>query len=636
MTETMRKKRSGKFKAEVSQVLNLVINSLYSNKEIFLRELLSNASDALDKLQFRALTDPSLTAGGGPLEVRIIADAEANTLTLQDDGVGMTKDELVANLGTVAHSGTQQFLAQAAAAKEGDLPGLIGQFGVGFYSAYLVADRVEVTSRAAGDDDDDGAWCWASDATDKWTLTPVAEGPERGTSIVLHLKEGLDHFLSDWTLRNLVTRYSDYVSFPIRLQVSERDDKGKITGSSFEQINRSAALWQRPKSELEDDDYTGFYKHLSGEGSDPLCWAHAVVEGTQQFTAVLYIPSQPAGDLYNPEASGGVRLYVQRVFILDQADTLLPSWLRFVVGVVDSDDLPLNVSRELLQDSATVRAIERQLTKRVLDRLAALATDDAEAYSTFWTHFGRVLKEGMHQAWQQRDKITELLRFNSSHGDALTSLKDYVERMPDDQETIYTITGPSLESVAASPHLEMLKDRGHEVLFCIDPVDEWVLDALTEYDGKPLRSALEAEAAGEGEETESLDQAMGEAYKSFTDRLGKPLEDRISEVRLSKRLTDSPCCLVIPQGGMSPHLERILRANGRELPPTKRIFEINADHPVISGLKAKFDDDAEAQGFDDWATLLHDQALLAEGGLPEDPSAFAKRMTRLMEQVLSD
>jgi molecular chaperone HtpG len=634
MSETIRKKRSGKFKAEVSQVLNLVINSLYSNKEIFLRELLSNASDALDKLQFRALTDASLTAGGGELDVRIIADVEANTLTLHDSGVGMSKDELVTNLGTVAHSGTKQFLEQAAQAKDGDLPGLIGQFGVGFYSAYLVADRVEVTSRAAGSED--GAWCWASDASDKWTLTPVDGGIERGTSIVLHLKEGLSHFLNEWTLRNLVTRYSDYVSFPILLQVAERNEEGEVTGATLEQVNRSTALWQRPKAELKDEDYTGFYKHLSGDSNDPLAWTHVVVEGTQQFTAVLYIPQKAAGDLYNPEASGGVRLYVQRVFILDDADTLVPSWLRFVAGVVDSDDLPLNVSRELLQDSATVRAIERQLTKKILDRLAALATDDPEAYGVFWAEFGRVLKEGMHQAWQQRDKITELLRFNSSQGDGLTSLKEYVERMPEDQEVIYTITGPSLEAVAASPHLEMLKNRGHEVLFCIDPVDEWVLDALSEYDGKSLRSALEAEAAEEGADTEGLDEAMGEAYRSFTDRLGKTLEDRISEVRLSKRLTDSPCCLVIPQGGMSPHLERILRANGREVPATKRIFEINADHPVISGLKAKFDGDTEASGLDDWATLLHDQALLAEGGLPDDPSAFAQRMTRLMEQALSD
>jgi molecular chaperone HtpG len=624
------------FQAEINQLLNLVINSLYSHKEIFLRELVSNASDALDKLRFRSITEPELLGDEPTLEVRIIPDAERGTVTIEDTGIGMTHDELVKNLGTIAHSGSREFLEMLRQKGQKDA-NLIGQFGVGFYSAYLVADRVEVVSRAAGKDQK--AWRWASEAKGSFTVEP-AERTSRGTSVTLHLKEDQKEFLDEWRLRSLITQYSDYVGHPIQLRVKKTTDVidantgEKTTTFAFETINKASALWQRSKSEITDEQYQEFYKHLTHDYEQPLAWTHFKTDGNQQFTGLLFVPKNRPFDLDMNQRRRGVRLFVKRVFIMDDAEELLPPWLRFVRGVVDSDDLPLNVSRELLQDSAVVRSIKKHLVKKTLDLMEKLAKDKAEDYTAFWKNFGAILKEGLAADSEHREKLGSLVRYESSRDEGLTSLADYVSRMKEDQQAIYYVFGESRKALEGSPHLEALRKRGYEVLFLTDPVDEWAAQGLREFNGKPLVSALQADLKlQETAEEKREKEQRAESIKSLTERIKEVLKDAVREVRVSDRLTDSPVCLVLPEGGSPAFLERLLREHGRSMPHAKRILEVNPAHPVIEHLNKLHARDAKSAQVTEWIELLHDQALLTEGSPLEDPNRFAKRLTALLTQV---
>ncbi|MDY7232076.1 molecular chaperone HtpG [Hyalangium rubrum] len=626
------------FQAEINQLLNLVINSLYSHKEIFLRELVSNASDALDKLRFRAITEPELLGDTPALEVRLIPDAEKGTLTIEDTGVGMTHDELVKNLGTIAHSGSREFLESLAQRGQQDV-NLIGQFGVGFYSAYLVADRVEVVSRAAGKDS--AAFRWTSEAKGTFTVEP-AERASRGTAITLHLKPDQKEFLDEWRLRSLITQYSDYVGHPILLQVkkpSEVIDAStgeKGTTTSFETVNKASALWQRPKSELTDEQYQEFYKHLTHDFEPPLAWTHFKTDGHQQFTGLIFLPKNKPFDLDAAGKRRGVRLFVKRVFIMDDCEELLPPWLRFVRGVVDSDDLPLNVSRELLQDSAVVRSIRKHVVKKTLDLMEKLSKDKPEDYLTLWKSFGAILKEGLTSETEHREKLGALVRYESSRDEGLTSLADYVSRMKEGQQAIYYVFGESRKALEGSPHLEALRKRGYEVLYLTDAVDEWAAQGLREFSGKPLVSALQADLKlQETDEEKREKEQRSEGLKALTERMKEVLKDAIREVRVSDRLTDSPVCLVLPEGGSPAFLERLLREHGRNMPRAKRILEVNPTHPVIEHLRKLTEKDAGSAQVAEWIELLHDQALLTEGSTLEDPNRFAKRMTGLLTQLAS-
>lgn len=631
--ETHPQRETHAFQAEINQLLSLVINSLYSHKEIFLRELVSNASDALDKLRFRAITEPELLANEPALELRIVPDPEKGTLTIEDTGIGMTHDELVKNLGTIAHSGTSEFLQALAQKGQKDVQ-LIGQFGVGFYSAYLVADRVEVVSRAAGPEQ--SAWRWTSEAHGTFTVEP-AERPARGTAVILHLKEDQKEFLEEWRLRTLITQYSDYVGHPIKLQVTKHTGTGDDAKSeqSLEVVNKASALWQRSKSEITDEQYQEFYKHLTHDFDAPLAWSHFRADGNQQFTGLLFVPKHPPFDL-NAQQQRGVRLFVKRVFIMDRCEELVPQWLRFVRGVIDSDDLPLNVSREMLQDSQVVRAIRKHVVKKSLDLLEKLAKDKPEDYVTFWKAFGTVLKEGLATESEHREKLGVLLRYESSREEGLTSLTDYVSRMKEGQEAIYYVYGESRKAVADSPHLEALKQRGYEVLFMTDPVDEWAAQGLREFQGKPLVSALNADLKLQAtDEQKKEKEQQEEGLKPLTEKMKDVLKDTVREVRVSDRLTESPVCLVLPEGGSPAYLERLLRERGKGMPPMKRILEVNPKHPVIEHLRAVYSNDPTATQVGEWIELLHDQALLTEGSPLSDPNRFARRMTALLTQMAS-
>lgn len=623
MTEAARHE----FQAEVNQVLDIVINSLYSHREIFLRELISNAADALDKLRFRAITEHELLGEDDDLAIRIAVDEEKKTVTISDNGVGMTHDELVENLGTIAHSGSQRFIeAMKEKGKGGDSVELIGQFGVGFYSSFLVAKRVEVTSRAAGADE---AWSWTS-AADGTFLVEEASREDRGTDVVLHLKDEHDEYASPQRIRHLVERYSDYVSHPIRLR-AEGDEEEK-----WETINQASALWRRAKGDVTDEQYEEFYKHLTHDWEPPLARTHFTIEGSQLFTGLLFVPRNPPFDLYDRDHRRGVRLYVKRVFIMDECEDLIPVWLRFIRGVVDSDDLPLNVSRELLQEDKSVRAIKKNVTKKVLELLASVAKDRPEDYETLWANYGPVLKEGLHFDDGFRDKLAELVRWASS-GAELTSLAEYVERMPEDQDAIYYVLGPSRNAVEGSPHAEVLRKRGYEVIYMTDAVDEWAVAGLDEYHGKKLVSAMRADLElDEDEEQVKKREDAGRELEGLTSRIATLLGDQVSEVKVSTRLADSPACLVVPEGGVHAHIERLLRAQraGADLPPQKRILEVNADHPVIRNLRGLADDEGRAAELGEWVFLLYDQCLLAEGSPIADPPAFARRMSRLMMDAM--
>lgn len=618
----MSKKTTRKFKAEVSKVLSLVINSLYSNKEIFLRELISNASDALDKLQFEALTNSDVLTDDTELKIRVMADEEAGTLTVWDNGIGMGRDELIDLLGTVAHSGSRSFLeALEEKAKKGSDVNIIGQFGVGFYSSYLVADHVDVISKRAGSDE---AFKWSSDAQEKFTVEP-AEREARGTSVVLHLRDEHTEFLKPYKLRSLVKQYSDFVGHPIEmLEMSYEDD----AEPEFEQVNQANALWRRNSSDITEEQYQEFYKHLSGDWEPSIAHTHFKVEGTQLFTGLLYIPSRPRFDLYNPEAEHGVRLFVKRVFIMDNAQELVPKWLRFVRGVIDSDDLPLNVSRELLQDSAVVRVIRKQIVRKTLDLLIELAEERPEDYAKVWENYGAVLKEGLHFEPQHSDKLSKLMRYASADHEEPISLDAYIDEMDDDQEHIYFAIGQSRSLLESSPHLETLKKRGFDILYLTDNIDQWAIEAIDEYEGKKLVDAIKDDLDLDAEEDSDEDT---EELEPLTSKFQEILEDEVSQVRVSKRLADSPACLVVPEGGVASHIERLLREQNQNIPEQKRILEINPTHPLISAINELNKTNDSKVG--EWVELIYDQALLAEGSPIKEPARFAKRFTGLMEEV---
>ena len=637
-TKTAPRKSTRKFQAEVSRVLHLVINSLYSHKDIFLRELISNASDALDKLKLQALADDSVLGDDGDLLIRVWADAEAGLVHIEDNGVGMTRDELATNLGTVAHSGTLDFLANRS---DDDDARLIGQFGVGFYSAFLVADRVDVVSKAVGSDE---AWRWTSSGEENYVLeADQREG--RGTTITLHLRDDQREYLQSWKLRSLIEKYSDYVAHPILLPVEEwereKDDEGNVVegADEWKRANKAAALWKRTPGEVTDEQYEEFYKHLSSDFEAPLARKHFRIEGTQLFDGLLFMPSKAPFDLFQREHQRGVRLFVQRVFIMDDAEELVPTWLRFIKGVIDSDDLPLNVSREILQDSAVTRSIKKQVIKKTLDMVRALKNDEdePERFDTFWTNFGAVFKEGIAVEPDFKDKIAGLCRFHSSAEGDWVTLDDYIERMPEGQESLYYLIGESEDTLAGSPHLEILKKKGYEVLFMTDPIDQWVVESLRTWDDKPLVSAAQADLKlGEDEGDEEAKQARENQEKGLeglVERFGAVLSEQVSEVRLSKRLTDSPSCLVTPEGGTAAWIERMLRAQDKDMPRTKRIMELNPSHPLIVNLQKLHDRDTESSQVSDWIDLLYQQALLTEGSPVENPLALAQRMTVLLEQA---
>jgi molecular chaperone HtpG len=626
------------FQAEVSQVLRLVVNSLYSNKEIFLRELVSNASDALDKLRFEGLANPGLLPEGTEFRVRIVANEKDKTITVSDNGMGMTAEELERNLGTIAHSGTREFLdkLQQAKDKPGDVQ-LIGQFGVGFYSAFLVADRVEVVTRAAGSDQ---ASRWISEAKDSYTIEP-AERETQGTDVILHLADDNAEFLKAHRLRGLVSRYSDYIGHSIEMPslASEAPKEGEPEKEpEFERVNRANALWQRNPKQIEKDVYDEFYKHLGHDWEAPVAHSHFKVEGTQMFAGLLFLPKHPPFDMFDRTAKHGIRLYVRRVFIMDNCEDLIPPYLRFVKGVVDSEDLPLNVSREILQDNRIVRTIRKQVHNHALSMVEELQDERPEDFAVFWTAFGAVLKEGLHYAEDaaDRERIAKLVRYASTAGPEVTSLADYVSRMKGDQKAIYYATGTSRTVLESSPHLERLKKKGYEVLLMTDPVDPFAVEGLPEFDGKPLQSAMDAKLElddDENEEQKKERQEHSKAVEPLVTRFKSVLGDRVSEVRASSRLTDSAVCLVVPEGGVAPHLEEMLRAHNPNMPKTRRILEVNPTHPVIESLGRAYAVDAESESVSDRISLLYDQALIAEGSQVEDPAAFARRLGRLMEQT---
>lgn len=648
LTET----REHKFEAKVNEVLGLVINSLYSNKEIFLRELLSNASDALDKQRFAMVTQADGKDGkeNEALRIRIIADADAGTLTIEDNGVGMSADELVKNLGTVAHSGSKEFIAELqkqaearqaeakqADQKNGDIS-LIGQFGVGFYSAYLVADVVEVVSRSAGADQ---AHRWKSDAKGTFEVGP-GERDGRGTSVILHLKDEHKEFTGDWRIRELVRRYSDYIGHPIELEVTKGE--GDEAKKEFEAINQARALWQRTPKDVTDEQYEEFYKHLTHDWEGPLAHKHFRIEGTLLFTGLLFVPKRPPMGMFQMDYKHGVRLHVKRVFIMDDCEELLPRWLRFVRGVVDSDDLPLNVSRELLQDSQVVRTIRKQVVKRSLEMLDKLAQDDADAYAEFWKNYGAVLKEGLHYEPEHKDKLAPHLRYGSSKESGLVSLDGYIERMADDQPAIYYAIGTSRDVVEASPHIEAIKKKGYEVLFMTDPIDQWAVSGLSEYKDKKLISAMTGELDLDGSKDESSDKDSDKDDKSEETSshpeldplllmMHSVLQEKVEKVRVSERLTDSPVCLVIPPGGLQPHIERMLRAQNADMPATKRILEVNPDHPLVANLEKLHGKDSESADLREWIEVLYEQALMAEGSPLENPVQMAARLTKLLQNA---
>jgi len=616
------------FQAEVKQLLHLMIHSLYSNKEIFLRELVSNASDACDKLRFEAIDHPELLAGDSELALRVSYDKAARTITISDNGIGLSRDEAIANLGTIARSGTREFFSQLTGDKQKDAQ-LIGQFGVGFYSSFIVADKVTVVSRRAGSDT---AIRWESDGQGEFTIAS-AERAARGTDVTLHLRADEDELLNGWKLREILRRYSDHISLPIRMAKEEWDEEKKeqVQKDELEAVNQANALWTRSKSEVTDEQYREFYKTISHDYDDPLAWTHNRVEGRSEYTQLLYVPKHAPFDMWDRDARRGVKLYIKRVFIMDDAEQLLPSYLRFVRGVIDSADLPLNVSREILQESRDVRAIREGSSKRILSLLEDLAENKQDDYAAFWVEFGQVLKEGVGEDPSNRDRIAKLLRFASTHtGDAAQTvpLADYVSRMKEGQDKIYYVTADSYSAASSSPHLEIFRKKGIEVLLLSDRVDEWMLSYLREFEGKSLVSVAKGglDLADLADDEEKKRQAeVAEEFKPLVERLQEALKDQAKEVRVTLRLVDSPACVVVGQNELSPHLLRMLKAAGQEAPDVKPVLEINPEHALISRIKNAGDDE-----FGDWARLLLDQAMLAEGAQIADPAAFVKRMNALL------
>ncbi len=616
------------FQSEVKQLLHLMIHSLYSNKEIFLRELISNASDAADKLRFKALSAPELYEGDGDLKVRISFDEAKGTLTVSDNGIGMTREQAIDHLGTIAKSGTKEFLTALGSDQAKDSQ-LIGQFGVGFYSAFIVADKVSVKTRAAGASADSGV-LWESAGEGDYTVADI-EKKTRGTEITLHLRDEEKEFASEWRLREIIGKYSDHIGLPVEILAKEYDEEGKESGVKWEKINKAQALWTRAKSDISDDEYKEFYKHLSHDFADPLLWAHNKVEGNQEYTSLLYVPSKAPWDLFNRDHKHGLKLYVQRVFIMDDAQQFMPNYLRFMRGLIDSNDLPLNVSREILQDNKVTAALRKALTKRSLQMLEKLAQDDKEKYLQFWKEFGLVLKEGPAEDFANKDAIAKLLRFASSKQDSSeqnVSLEDYVARMKEGQKAIYYITADSYIAAKNSPHLELFNKKDIEVLLLSDRIDEWMLSYLTEFDGKPLQPISKADLdLGElADKEEEAQKAQDDALGSFVERVKTLLGDRVKAVRLTHRLTDTPALVSTDNDQMTTQMAKLFAAAGQSVPEVKYTFELNPQHPLVQ----KTADIADQDEFADWVELLLEQAMLAERGALENPSAFIKRVNRLL------
>ena len=616
------------FQSEVKQLLQLMIHSLYSNKEIFLRELISNASDAADKLRFKALSNPALYEGDGDLRVRVSFDADKGTITISDNGIGMTREQVIDHLGTIAKSGTKEFLT-ALGQDQAKNSQLIGQFGVGFYSAFIVADKVTVKTRAA-DEEAHKAVLWESAGEGEYSVADI-EKKSRGTDVILHLREDEKEFLNEWRLREIIGKYSDHIGLPVEMLTKEYDDEGKECGEKWEKINKSDALWTRSKNDVSDEEYKEFYKHLSHDFADPVTWAHNKVEGNQAYTSLLYVPAKAPWDLFNREHKHGLKLYVQRVFIMDDAEQFMPNYLRFMRGLIDSNDLPLNVSREILQDNKITAALRKALTKRSLQMLEKLAKDDAEKYLQFWKEFGLVLKEGPAEDFANKETVAKLLRFASTHNDSseqTVSLEDYISRMKEGQKAIYYITADSYVAAKNSPHLELFNKKGIEVLLLSDRIDEWMLSYLTEFDGKQLQSITKADLdLGDLADKESETQKQqDEAFGSFIERVKNLLGERVKTVRLTHNLTDTPAVVSTDNDQMTTQMAKLFAAAGQPVPEVKYTFELNPEHHLVK----KVADIADETEFADWVELLLEQAMLAERGSLENPAAFIKRINKLL------
>ena len=641
MTETTKTKSPEKddiktekheFQAEVREVLNLMIHSLYSNREIFLRELVSNASDACDKLRFEAIQNEELLGGDSELKIEIEVDEEAGLVTVRDNGIGMSRQDVVENIGTIARSGTKKFLENVSENKEFD-SNLIGQFGVGFYSSFIVADKVTLLTRAAGSDASEGVR-WESDGAGEYTLSQV-DLPKQGTEVTLHLREDAKEYQSSWSVRSLIQKYSDHIGFPIYMKSQpvpqDEDDKSEVQKPEWEAINQSSALWTLQKSEISSDEYQAFYKHVSHDFEDALSWTHNKVEGSQNYTSLLYVPSKaPMDMMMQRDERRGLRLYVKRVFIMDAAEQLLPHYLRFIRGVVDSDDLPLNVSRELLQENELVGKIRSAVVRRSLDLLAKLADKEVEKYNKFWDEFGNVIKEGLVEDMANKEKIAKLLRFSST-ADAASeqrvSLEDYVSRMKEDQDVIWYVTAENRKAAENSPHLEIFRKKGVEVLLMSDRIDEWAMGYFTEFDGKKMRSIAKGDVDLGSDDEKKEDKEKEDAEKNpLLKRLSDALVDEVTEVRASQRLTESASCLVLSEQELAMHMRRMLEQAGQAMPDSKPVLEVNLDHQLLKQVSDIEPEDV----FKDWATLLFEQAVLAEGGQLEDPAGFVQRTNRLM------
>ena len=630
MTVETRKETLG-FQAEVKQLLQLMIHSLYSNKEIFLRELVSNAADAADKLRFEALKAPGLLEEDPTLRIRIGFDADARTVTIDDNGIGMSRDEAIAHLGTIAKSGTGEFLRAMSGDQKKDA-NLIGQFGVGFYSAFIVADRVDVFSRRAGLPASEGVH-WSSAGEGDFEVATV-DKPERGTRIVLHLKDGEEGFADGWKLRGIIKKYSDHVGLPIEMPKEQHGGDAPAT-VEWEAVNKASALWTRAKSEIKDEEYTEFYKHIAHDFTDPVAWSHNKVEGKLEYTSLLYVPGRAPFDLYHRDGAKGLKLYVQRVFIMDQAEQFLPLYLRFLRGVVDSSDLSLNVSREILQSGPVVDSMRSALTKRALDMLEKLAKDKPEDYKAFWTNFGQVLKEGPAEDYANREKVAGLLRFASTHdasGAPSVSLADYVGRLQEGQDKLYYLTGESHAQIKDSPHLEIFRKKGIEVLLLTDRIDEWLMGYLTEFDGKSFVDVARGDldlGALESEDDKKAQEESAKAKEALTGRIKTVLGLDVADVRVSHRLTDSPAILAIGQGDLGLQMRQLLEASGQQVPESKPVFEFNPDHPLI----AKLDAESDANRFNNLTRVLFDQAALAAGESLKDPAGYVKRLNALLLEL---
>ncbi|MCG7585861.1 molecular chaperone HtpG [Photobacterium sp. OFAV2-7] len=618
------------FQSEVKQLLHLMIHSLYSNKEIFLRELISNASDAADKLRFRALSQPDLYENDAELGVKLSFNADAGTLTIHDNGIGMTRDDVIEHLGTIAKSGTKDFFAKLSEDQSKDSQ-LIGQFGVGFYSSFIVADSVTVNTRAAGVPADQ-AVCWHSSGEGDYSVEDI-EKASRGTEIILHLREDEKEFLSEYRLRDIIGKYSDHIGIPVFIQTAERDEEGKETGTNkWEQVNKAQALWTRNKSEISEEEYKEFYNHVSHDFAEPLAWSHNRVEGNQDYTSLLYIPSKAPWDMNNRDSKHGLKLYVQRVFIMDDAQQFMPSYLRFMRGLIDSNDLPLNVSREILQDNKVTQALRKACTKRALTMMERMAKNDAEKYQTLWNEFGQVLKEGPAEDFANREKVANLLRFSSTHNEVAeqtVSLADYVERMKDGQDKIYFLTADSFSAAKNSPHLEQFRAKGIEVVLMHDRIDEWLMGHLPEFDGKQFQAITKADldlSKFEDEEEKEKHKQTEEEFKSVVERTKSYLGDRVKDVRTTFKLQDTPAVVVTDENEMGTQMAKLLAAAGHDAPEVKYILELNPEHALVN----KMADEPDEEAFGRWVEMLLGQAMLAERGSMDDPSQFLAAVNKLL------